>query len=432
MIEANQTVKLEKNDQEFFDYLTFVALRSNNALPPDGEEHIKKIVSTEIRANELEDLYTKVINKELATDAYNAVYDKYLKELEASVKNESKNESATSETETPTITPVQEIAPVITPAPIPTPAPTKAVEIVPTPEPKKELSDNSKKIIEYFNLEIKRSNSSLDDKEKEKLENIRKEVQKVRTLEEAHRRVDKREIPTQVLKTIREKYKKEIIDEINTLGLDEKEIMPDDSIIYTKLEEISKKEAPATVTKSTLSDIKPIVNIKEQNKVIEEPKEEKTENVSNEIENNNLHDQIVKSQEIKKEHQIESEENNRLREEIERLKVKIDYLRDEINSLKNSNHSSDELPVEFVELAKYFQLDLKRSKSEISDDELIELRNLTRGSNKMIDDIEDIVRMKANGELTIKEYNEQHDEVYNKYKKMLEERYKEVKKSKTL
>ena len=44
----------------------------------------------------------------------------------------------------------------------------------------------------------------------------------------------------------------------------------------------------------------------------------------------------------------------------------------------------------------------------------------------MIDEIEDVVRMKANDELSIKEYNEKHDEVYNKFKTLLQEKYKEA------
>ena len=62
----------------------------------------------------------------------------------------------------------------------------------------------------------------------------------------------------------------------------------------------------------------------------------------------------------------------------------------------------------------------------IDDEELAELRDLTRGDNKMIDEIEDVVRMKANDELSIKEYNEKHDEVYNKFKTLLQEKYKEA------
>ena len=396
------------NDKDFFDYLSLNAQRSNNSLPPDGLDRITTIASKEQRAYKLEELYQKVLRKESTVDEYNKLYEQLVTEFQNKVSGTKPAEPAKVETPTP--------APAAAPAPTP---------VVPKPEPKKELSDSAKKLIEYFKLEIKRVKTPLDDKEKEKLETIRKDVQRVRTLEEAHRRVDAFEIPTQVLKTLREKYKKEIIDEIKVLGLNEKDYIPDDSAIYEQLEEISKKkktEAPKEVSKTSLTDIKPVLNIKEEQTKKEEPP------VAEPV-RENLHDVIAKEDREKKE-PAPADENKQLKEEIEMLKAKIDFLRDEINAIKANRGSATmekgKLPKEFVELARYFQLDAKRTKSEIDDEELAELRDLTRGDNKMIDEIEDVVRMKANDELSIKEYNEKHDEVYNKFKTLLQEKYKEA------
>ena len=197
----------ELNDQDFFEYLSLNAQRSNNSLPPDGLEKITNIASKEQRAYKLEELYQKVVRNESTVDEYNKLYEQLVTEFQNKVSG-----TKPAEPEPAAEAPKPEPAPVVAPAPAPAPE-------VPKPEPKKEISDSAKKLIEYFKLEIKRVNTPLDDKEKEKLEGIRKEVQRVRTLEEAHRRVDALEIPTQVLKTLREKYKKEIIDEIKVLGL---------------------------------------------------------------------------------------------------------------------------------------------------------------------------------------------------------------------
>ncbi len=400
------------NDQDFFNYLSLNAQRSNNSLPPDGLDKITTIASKEQRAYKLEELYQKVVRKEATVDEYNKLYEQLVTEFQNKVSGTKPAEPAKA----------PEQAKVETPTPAPVAAPTP---VVPKPEPKKELSDSAKKLIEYFKLEIKRVKTPLDDKEKEKLESIRKEVQRVRTLEEAHRRVDAFEIPTQVLKTLREKYKKEIIDEIKVLGLNEKDYIPDDSAIYEQLEEISKKkktEAPKEVSKTSLTDIKPVLNIKDE-------QTNKEESPVAEPVRENLHDVIAKEDREKKE-SAPADENKQLKEEIEMLKAKIDFLRDEINAIKANRGlatmEKGKLPKEFVELARYFQLDAKRTKSEIDDEELAELRDLTRGDNKMIDEIEDVVRMKANDELSIKEYNEKHDEVYNKFKALLQEKYKEA------
>ncbi len=414
MNSVEQNSAFELNDQDFFNYLSLNAQRSNNSLPPDGLDKITTIASKEERAYKLEELYQKVLRKESTVDEYNKLYEQLVTEFQNKV-------SGTKPAE-----PVQTTTPAATPAAVPVPAPAPApAPVAPKPEPKKELSDSSKKLIEYFKLEIKRVKTPLDDKEKEKLETIRKDVQRVRTLEEAHRRVDAFEIPTQVLKTLREKYKKEIVDEIKVLGLNEKDYMPDDSAIYEQLEEISKKkktEAPKEVSKTSLTDIKPVLNIKEE-------QAKKEEASSAEPVRESLHDVIAKEDHEKKE-PAPVDENKQLKEEIEMLKAKIDFLRDEINAIKAGSGATSlgkgKLPKEFVELARYFQLDAKRTKSEINDEELAELRDLTRGDNTMIDEIEDIVRMKANDELSIKEYKEKHDEVYNKYKALLQEKYKEA------
>ena len=369
------------NDKDFFDYLSLNAQRSNNSLPPDGLDRITTIASKEQRAYKLEELYQKVLRKESTVDEYNKLYEQLVTEFQNKVSGTKPAEPAKVETPTP--------APAAAPAPAP---------VVPKPEPKKELSDSAKKLIEYFKLEIKRVKTPLDDKEKEKLETIRKDVQRVRTLEEA---------------------------EIKVLGLNEKDYIPDDSAIYEQLEEISKKkktEAPKEVSKTSLTDIKPVLNIKEEQTKKEEPP------VAEPV-RENLHDVIAKEDREKKE-PAPADENKQLKEEIEMLKAKIDFLRDEINAIKANRGSATmekgKLPKEFVELARYFQLDAKRTKSEIDDEELAELRDLTRGDNKMIDEIEDVVRMKANDELSIKEYNEKHDEVYNKFKTLLQEKYKEA------
>lgn len=430
MNSVEQESMFELNDQDFFEYLSLNAQRSNNSLPPDGLDKITTIASKEQRAYKLEELYQKVVRNESTVDEYNKLYEQLVTEFQNKVngtkpaKPEPAIEAPKAEQQPAPVAPAPVAAPAPTgPAPVPAPAPE-----VPKPEPKKELSDSSKKLIEYFNLEIKRVNTPLDDKEKEKLESIRKEVQRVRTLEEAHRRVDALEIPTQVLKTLREKYKKEIVDEIKVLGLNEKDIMPDDSAIYKQLDEISKKrktEAPKEVSKTSLADIKPVINIKE-----EQNKKEEIATESKGLVRESLHDAIAKDEHEKNETEP-VDENKMLKEEIEMLKAKIDFLRDEINTIKANKYAApvgkSKLPKEFVELARYFQLDAKRTKSEINDEELAELRELTRGDNTMIDEIEDIVRMKANDELTIKEYNEKHGEVYNKFKAMLQEKYNEAK-----
>ena len=363
--------KLKKEDQDFYTYLKLNALRSNNTISPSDKKLLEDIASTESRAKELEDLYNKVINKEKKVEDYTTKYDEYKKALEASIKEALAG--------------------------------------------KKELSEKSKNLIEYFKLEIKRVNTPLTEDEKNKVEELRSKIQEVRTLEEAHRRVNKKEIPTQVLKTLREKYKRTIKDEITTAGLNENEIMPDDTAIYRELEVIDKKEVPKEVTKSSLSNIKQVFDIKKK----EEPKDD------------NLFDAIAsnksKSDEASEIEKLK-EENESLKEKIDLLKTKIEYLEDQLAEERVGNGSStDGIPKEFVELANYFKLDLKRTNNEITDEELEKLRKLTKGDNKMIDEIEDIVRMKANGELSIKEYKEKHFKVYDKYKKMLEKVVKENK-----
>ena len=380
--------KLKTEDQEFYTYLSLNASRSNNAISPEDNARLLEIASKEPGAKELEELYKKVVEKQATIEDYTSKYEKYKSELEQSVRD--------SLTKKP-----EETA------------------------PKKELSKESKGMIEYFNLEIKRVNTPLTDAEKEKVENLRTSIQKVRTLEAAHNKVNSKQIPTQVLKSLREKYKKTIKDEIQALCLNEKDYLPDDTVIYKELEEIDKKEVPKEVTKSSLNDIKQVFDIKK--KATEEPQEAKKDN--------DLYDDIA-SNGSKKEEVTDSsiqrlkDENDILREKIDLYKTKIEFLEEQIAELRSrSNDSQKEegIPKAFVELAKYYKLDLKRERNEITDEELEELRNLTRGTNPMIDEIEDVVRMKANGELSIKEYKEKHDEVYNKNKVKLEEVVKEYK-----
>ena len=411
MNNINDVPNLRQEDKDFYQYLQLNALRSNNTLPPEGLNELVKITLRENRSKNLEDLYQKVIRNEVEVDAYNSIYEDYKTELEQSIND--------------------------------------------TINGKVDISEGSKKLIDYFKLEIKRFSEELTPDDTKKLEELRQNNQKVRTLEEAHKRVNEKQIPPKVLMTIRDKYKDEIKEEIKGLGLKDEDYLPDDSIVYTRLAAIKKEEAPKEAPKSTLLNIQPVLNIKKeapkeavQEDVLKEAIDEKMPSKetsddklpTKETNDDTLYDEIAIKEKVRKSLKKENDnsellsENKRLREENELLKTKIDFLKEQIRELNRDiaiQVNREEMPREYIELAKYFKLDLKRARSEISDEEMNDLRELTRGNNPMINEIENIVRMKANGELTIKEYNEEHNRVYQKYKTELEEKYNSTKKAKT-
>ena len=517
------SMSLSDNDKLLFTYLDLNMKRNEGTITDEELTKLKELAEKEDRAKELEEMYNKVITKEKTTEDYYELYEKYKKELVEAIKGSNKvKEEPKQETLTVSLTsntPIEEAKKeeiditkelkiieylnleakrsegTLTPE-----EESKITEYASSIDEVKNLEDAHKKLVSgdinnyvlqdmrekykinvinklkesgedvekhpindgkiyegmamenenvtesvftediqdlitYFQLETKRENEKLTFDEEKTLNHLKTFNSKVMALEETHKRLVNKKLPLSVLKVLRDKYKKEVIDAIEAKGLKPNDYLPNDDELYTKLTEYEntpvaeeyKNHAPvaqpAPVEQpEVVEEIKdetpttPEVEEEPVEIVNDEPEEIKTETVSSSVEEVSTPAQVAPQNDSALE-QLKAE-NQKLKAMIEELQVKI-Y--GEIDS---------KLPENYRELNKYFKLDAKRNDGSITEDEKSSLRELTKNStNNMIEEIENTVRKKITGEYTEEEYNKAHEEAYNKYKTELDS---EIEKAKAL
>ena len=179
-------------DQSLYTYLNLCAKRSLNNLADEEIRQMNIISSSEPRANEIEETYKKVQTQEAGIDEYNTLCEMYKQELKAAYGDLD----------------------------------AKPVD-----------KDTQMKIIEYLNLEAKRSEGPLTDEENSKI-NGYLSIEEVKVLEEAHKKLANKEMNVGVLKEIREKYKNNVLENLRSLGEDTTNIVIEDKKLYEEKEEV--------------------------------------------------------------------------------------------------------------------------------------------------------------------------------------------------
>ncbi len=173
-------------DQSLYKYLNLCVKRGLNSLTEEELNEMNTISSSEPRANELEETYKKVQTQEAGIDEYNTLYEMYKQELKAAYGDLD----------------------------------AKPVD-----------KDTQMKIVEYLNLEAKRSEGPLTEEENNKI-NEYLSIEEVKVLEEAHKKLANKEINVGVLKEIREKYKNNVLENLKALGEDTTAIVIEDKKLY--------------------------------------------------------------------------------------------------------------------------------------------------------------------------------------------------------
>ncbi len=436
---------LSLKDQALIKYLNLNLKRSNSKLDDNEETSMRTYISLDSRAKELEDMYQKVLKKEETVENYNNLYEKIKEELTIAV-NEATERSKKIEQTSPVdkkkklveylnleakrsaealtqteknriVQLVNEIEEVKILEEAHNKLNNKEIELSVLKDIREKyktdiantviqnglnkdefkvedrdlykegedvkFSDETQLLIDYFKLELKRKREGISTKEETSIIRMSTQSPKVMALEETHKRLEKGTLPVKVLKLLREKYKKAVVEEITKKNLNPSDYLEDDSIIYNE-EGGKAKETP-----------KPVINNVVEKKVEEPVKPVETAPIKEALANN---DELAK-----------------LQEENKNLKARIEELEKELSSRENG-----ELPIKFVELQRYLELDKKRQDNVMTMEERKELRNLTKSNtNDMVDELEDIERMKANGEYDYNEYKKIKEETTTKYNELL-------------
>jgi len=179
-------------DKNLYRYLNLCDKRSLNALTEEEKAEMNSIASSESRANEIEETFKKVLTQEAGIDEYNTLYEMYKQELKATYGDLD----------------------------------TKPVD-----------KDTQIKIVEYLNLEAKRSEGPLTDEENRKI-NEYLSIEEVKVLEEAHKKLANKEMTVGVLKEVREKYKNNVLENLKSIGVDTTNIVIEDKKLYEEQAEV--------------------------------------------------------------------------------------------------------------------------------------------------------------------------------------------------
>ena len=206
------SMSLTENDMLLFTYLDLNMKRNEGSITDEELSKLKELAEKEDRAKELEDMYNKVMNKEKTSEDYYELYEKYKKELVEAVKKAKEAEEKPKE-EALTISLTSD---------------------TPIEEAKKEENDITKelKIIEYLNLEAKRSEGALTPEEESKIIEYAASIDEVKNLEDAHTKYANGDINIYVLQDMREKYKSNVINKIKESGEDVEKYPISDGKIY--------------------------------------------------------------------------------------------------------------------------------------------------------------------------------------------------------
>ena len=507
------SMSLSDNDKLLFTYLDLNMKRNEGNITDEELTKLKELAEKEDRAKDLEEMYNKVMNKEKTSEDYYELYEKYKKELVEAVKKaqDAKEEpkeapltvSLTSDT------PIEEAKEKIditkelkiieylnleakrSEGSLTPEEESKITEYASSIEEVKNLEDAHTKyasgdiniyvlqdmrekyksnvinklkesgedidkhpisdgkiyegmamenenvtesvftqdiqdLITYFQIEVKRESEQLNAEETKALNHLKSFNPKAMALEETHKRLENKKLPLSVLKVLRDKYKKEVIDAVTAKGLNPDDYLPKDEELYEKLAEyentpIAEEYKNASSLKETAQEPEP--------EVVEEKKEEPVEEIKEEtpVEPVSTPEPVAEPTPAPVETPAPQTDSalEELKNENEKLKAMIEQLQAKINGEDDSK-----LPDNFKELKKYFKLDSKRNDGSITEEEKASLRELTKNStNNMIEEIETTVRKKITGEYTEEEYNKAHEEAYNKYKAELDS---EIEKAKTL
>ena len=205
------SMPLSEDDKLLISYMDLNMKRNENKITDDGLSELKEIAEKENRSKDLEEMYNKVMTKEKTNEDYYALYEKYKKELIEAVKKAKEAQAAQAETSTISLT---------TGAPVEEPV-KKEIDIT------KEL-----KIIEYLNLEAKRSEDTLTPEEEAKIIEYASSIEEVKNLEDAHEKLSSGDINNFVLKDMREKYKTIVSNKLTESGIDAEKYPISDGKIY--------------------------------------------------------------------------------------------------------------------------------------------------------------------------------------------------------
>ena len=505
-------------DQNLLKYLELSEKRSGGSISEDELKALTEIAQSEPRANELEDVYNKVQSKEAGIDEYNTIYEMYKQELIATYGDittkkvdkdtqmkiieylnleAKRSEEELTEEEKNKITEYSSIEEVKVLEEAHTKLANKEINVSVLKEIREKyknivlenlkslgedtssikiedkklyeekeevkFSRDTQDIIDYFKIEIKRATEELSDEEKDKLKKMGFSSSKVMALEETHKRIANKKLPLNVLKILRNKYKKEASEEIVSKGLNPDDYFGDDSVLYEGLkeyentpiapEELAKKEEPkveeAKPEPTPVEEPTPEPTPEPQAETpapTEAPVEEKKETIEEllnkeetpapepepaPVEEPTPQEALIEdsnSQEVTEVvSAMDSDKMKALEEENQKLK-------DLVAKLQQQLEGQDELanlPEEFKELRKYFALDDKRRANNISAEDIKALRLLTKDStNPMIEEIENIVRKFITKEYDEAEFVEKHKKAHTKYRELLEKEIEKCKENK--
>lgn len=204
------------------DYLNLEAKESNGPLSKEELEREKNYIGIVKEAKELEEAQRKLYSGEITLDDYKAIREKYKSIVLQKLKANGRNDDVTIQDGNLYNVPNKEI-----------------VKEETKKDPK--ILEEIKGMTRYFELEDKRDKEELSKKEEKEVYLLSIKYQNAMTLEEAHKRLSKNAIPVSVLNILKDKYRKELLDKINSQGLN-----PKDFINTEKKEEIKEevKEEP--------------------------------------------------------------------------------------------------------------------------------------------------------------------------------------------
>jgi len=373
--------KLKLEDQYLINYLNLNILRSEGKIDPNGLRDLYRIASTEPRAQNLEMMYNNVMAKRARIEDYNALYEQYKNELSQAVGATDNKQPNTNL-----------------------------------------LYFNS--LVDYLNLEAKKSIEPLSKEETERFMNYINSVSEAKVLEDAHTKLYNDEINVDEFKEIREKYKALALFKLKENGRTDVVTIQDGKLYEPKEESKLSKELEGMIKYFNLSSKREaegltddeaneisVLSVKLQNAMtLEEAKKR--------VEGGKIPAGAYKL--------LRNKYKNELAEKLAAVGVNInDVIDDDSNidikpkeepKVEEASQNSKELTEDEKGLVRYLELE---NKSELTKKEQDEIAVLKIRVQKVMT-LEEAKKRVKNGSIP----KEVHESLHNKYKNELIESIK--------